>query len=254
MLRPEPLDVKMIEDVLERIRKELSGRFKNNFKSLILYGSWAKRTPRTDSDIDLVALFARATKEARKSMYDIGRSVDTDRCITIIPASVEDFQKEKLPLYTAAKREGKILYGNADLSINPEPERTKYADFFKNSHRFESQKVTIAEQLLGENLTSGIAELCFVASKHAIQAALAMEGEGYSSKICVLLPLAEKYLGREIASRFSRLFRLYIKSEYEMEPLTDEEAELAIKYAKMVMGVYQLDIKKATSNTNSNTS
>ena len=94
-----------------------------------------------------------------------------------------------------------------------------------------------------KNLASVIAEFCFVGSKHAIQAALAMKGEGYSSKVFVLLPLTEKYLGREIASVFRSLFGLYIKSEYGMESLTDEEAKLAIEYAKKIIGVYQLDTK-----------
>lgn len=207
---------------------------------MILYGSWAKGTASTDSDIDLLALFARVTKETGKSIYDIARSSDTDRSITIIPASLEAFQKEKLPIYTAVKREGKIIYGEADLSMNPEPATVKYSDFFRNSHRFESQKIRIAKELLEEDFTSGIAELCFVASKHAIQVALAMKGQGYSSKISVLLPLAESYLGGEIASVFRSLFGLYIKSEYGMESLTDEESRLAIEYANKVMGVYGL--------------
>lgn len=233
-----------IKDILEGIQKELSERFRNNLKSLILYGSWAKGTASTDSDIDLLALFGTANKETGKSIYDIARSVDTEKCIIIIPTSLEDFQKEKLPMFTAVKREGKIIYGDADLSINPEPPNVKYSEFFRNSQRFESQKIRIAEELLGKNLTSGIPELCFVASKHAFQAALAMKGEGYSSKIFGLLPLAEKYLGREIASVFRSLFGLYIKSEYGMEFLTDEEAKLAIKYAKKIMGVYQSDRKE----------
>lgn len=233
-----------IKDILESIQKDLSERFKNNFKSLILYGSWAKGTARTDSDIDLLTVFGRVGKEIRESIHDIVRSVDTERSITIIPTSLKDFQNERLPIYTAVKREGKMIYGEAGLSINPEPEEIKYAEFFRRSHRFESQKIRIAEELLEKDLASGIAELCLVASKHAIQAALAMKGEGYSSKVMVLLPLAEKFLGREIASVFRSLFGLYAKSEYGMEFLTDEEARLAIKYADRIMGVYQLDKRK----------
>lgn len=57
-----------IKDIVDGIQKELSERFKNNFRSLILYGSWAKGTARTDSDIDLLALFGRLDKETGKSM------------------------------------------------------------------------------------------------------------------------------------------------------------------------------------------
>jgi len=90
-------------------------------------------------------------------------------------------------------------------------------------------------------ITSGTAELCFGASKHTIQASLAMKVKGYSSKVAVLLPLTEEYLGREIALVFRKLFELYIKSEYGMEFLTDEETKLAIEYAKKIFGVYTLD-------------
>ncbi len=103
-------------------------------------------------------------------------------------------------------------------------------------------------------MTSGIAELCFVASKHAIQAALAMEGKGYSSKMSLLLPLAEEYLGGEIAAVFRGSFALYAKPEYALESLTRKEAKLAIEYATKIMEVYHLDMGRATSNIGSNTS
>ena len=84
----------------------------------------------------------------------------------------------------------------------------------------------------------GIADFCFVASKHAIQASLAMKGEGYSSKVAVLLPLARKYFGRDIAEAFRTLFDLYTKSEYGIESLTEEEAMLALEHAKKILVVY----------------
>ena len=99
----------------------------------------------------------------------------------------------------------------------------------------------MAEELLEKNITSGIADLCFVASKHAIQAALAMKGKGYSSKIKILLPLTERYFGKAIAQAVKKLFELYIKSEYSMEFLTEEEIKLAIEYAKKIFEVYQQD-------------
>jgi predicted nucleotidyltransferase len=227
-----------IKDILEKIQKYLLERFQGNLKCLILYGSWVKGTAKSGSDIDLVAVFGKVDRDTEKSIYDMVRSIDTERNITIIPTSLEDFQKEKLPIYTAVKREGKLLYGNVDLSINPKPPEVKYSEFFERSRKFESMKVKIAEELLEKNLTTGIAELCFVASKHAIQAALAMKGEGYSSKISTLLPLTEKYLGREIASVFRSLVELYIKTEYGMQFLTDDELRLAIKCAKEIQRVY----------------
>ena len=236
----------VIKTILEHIRKTLTDRFQNNFKCLILYGSWAKGLAREDSDIDLLVILDRIDKETRNSVHDIIRGIDAERSITIVSSDFKDFQKEKIPLYTAVKREGKVIYGNVDLSINPEPPEVKYSEFFKSSHEFESQKIRIAEELLEKDLISGIAELCYVASKHAIQATLAMHGEGYSSKIKVLLPLAERYFGGEIAEAFKRLFELYIKSEYGVEFLTDEEAKVAVEYAKKIFRVYHLDTKIKT--------
>lgn len=227
-----------IEDMLERIKKKLLASFKDNFKSLILYGSWVKGTANGDSDIDLLAILGKINEKIRKRIHDIKSEIDINRSVSIVPVSLNDFKIEKLPLYTAVKKEGRVIYRGIDLSINPEPEKVKYADFFKRSHKFESDKIKITEELLDRNLTSGIVEICFIASKHAIQATLAMEGKGYTSKISLLLPLARKHLGKEISSNFQKLIDLYVKSEYEMEFLSDKEAKLAIKYAKKIIDVY----------------
>jgi predicted nucleotidyltransferase len=227
-----------IKDILEQIQRNFIERFKDNIKCLILYGSWSKGTAREDSDIDLLAIFNKVNKETGKSVYEIERGIETERCITIVSSGIEDFQKEKLPLYTAVKREGKVMYGSVDMSINHEPPELKYSDFFKKSCEFESKKIEIAEELLKKGMGSGIADLCFIASKHAIQSALAMKGEGYSSKVAVLSPLTERYFGKEIVGAFRKLFELYIKSEYGIEFLSDEEAKLAVGYAKKVFEVY----------------
>ncbi len=228
-----------IGDTLKKIKDHLLEKFRDNLHCLILYGSWAKGTAREDSDIDLLAIFSTLGKEIGKSLFDFERGIK-GRNVTLVPSSLEDFQKERIPLYTAAKKEGKLIYGDVDRSINPEPPEVKYSEFFKRSREFESQKVKIAEELLGKELLSGVGAFCYVASKHAVQAALAMKGEGYSSKVVVLAPLAEKYFGREIGMAFKDLFKLYLKSEYGMDFLSDEEAKTAIDCAKKVLEVYDL--------------
>jgi len=227
-----------IKGIAEEIAENLTKRFHGNLKCLILYGSWAKGTARQTSDIDLLAVFDKSDKEIRKAVADIMDTLETERSITVLSTSLEDFQKEKIPLYTAVKKEGKVIYGNADMLVNPEPPEIKYAGFFRDSREFESRKIRTAEELLKKDMGYGIADFCFVASKHAIQASLAMKGEGYSSKVAVLLPLARKYFGREIAEAFRKLFDLYTKSEYGMESLTEEEAMLALEHAKKILVVY----------------
>ena len=221
------------------IAEKLKNSCGENFKCLILYGSWAKEIARKDSDIDLLAVFGKVDGNTRKFLHDIETDAEKENSITLVPASIEEFQKEKIPLYTAVKKEGKIIWGDEDLTINPEPPHFKYAEAFRKSKEFEMHKVKMAEEILKEHPSYGTVDLCFVSSKHAIQIALAMKGLGYSSKVSVLLPLAEKNLGRETAETFRKLFDLYVKSEYGMEFLTEEESKLAIEYAKKIMEVYE---------------
>jgi predicted nucleotidyltransferase len=235
----QPLEFLNVKPLVDRVTKDLLDRFGSNLKALILYGSWAKGVAREDSDIDLLVVLEKTDRETGKVLFEIERSGE-GRSITIVASTLEDFLKEKLPLYTAAKKEGRIIYGDVDRSINPEPPEVKYSEFFKRSREFESQKVEVAGELLEKDLLSGIADFCYVASKHAIQAALAMRGEGYSSKVAVLAPLAEKYFGREIGAAFKDLFKLYVKSEYGMDFLSEEEAKNAIDCAKKALEVYDL--------------
>jgi len=226
-----------INKTVKYIQQRLIGKFHDNLRCLILYGSWVKGTARKDSDIDLLVIFNGVNADARRLLSGIEGEVAEDRSITLLSASVEEFQREKIPLYTAVKKEGKIIMGEADTTLNPEPPRIKYADCFEKSKQFETKKVEMAENVLKEYPSYGSADLCFVASKHAIQMALAMEGIGYSSKVAVLLPLAKENLGKAIAGKFKKLFELYIRSEYSIESLSPEEARRAVKYAKDILSM-----------------
>jgi predicted nucleotidyltransferase len=231
--------LEIIKATIEELRKRLIGKFQDNLKCLILYGSWTKGTASEYSDIDLLAIFEKVNGELRKSVWDITSDMSTERSITLVTSTVEDFTKEKLPLYTAVKKEGKIIWGNVDLTISQEKPDIKYAQAFKKSKEFETQKVITAEEMLKKHPSYGTAELCYIAAKHAIQMALAMKGIGYSSKVSVLLPLAKEHLGNEVSEKFRKLFELYIKSEYGVEFLTNEESKLAIEYAKEILKVYE---------------
>jgi predicted nucleotidyltransferase len=230
--------MEILEEALRTIQKNLIKKFGDNLKALILYGSWAKGTARGDSDVDLLALFEKSGKDAEGQAKDMARIVSAEKHVTIVPASLDDFRKEKIPLYTAVKREGKIISGSADLSMASELPEVKYAEFFKASYKCESGKIRLAEELLVSGRRSGIAELCFIASKHAIQAGLAMHGEGYSSKISVLLPLARERFGGEIAEAFEKLNELSIRSDHSAQTLLPEEAQAAAGYARQILQVY----------------
>lgn len=237
------MEIDSIKEVLNSISKTLRDTFKRSLICLILYGSWAKGTAREDSDIDLILVLDKVNRDITKILHDCERKIDAEKNITLVPTTIEDFKKEKIPLFTAAKKEGIVIFGDVDLAINPELPGIKYAEFFKKSVEFESKKIKMAEEILKEHPSYSSIDLCFVAAKHAIQAALAMRGVGYSSKVAVLLPLAEEYFGKEIAHIFRKLYRLYVKSEYGFETLLPEEARLAIEYAEKVLKVCGSQVK-----------
>lgn len=225
-----------IEGVLEKIQKNLLEKFGHNLKCLILYGSWAKGIATEDSDVDLLAVFEAEHEKVRKEITEL--SWKEEREVTLLTCNAEDFQKEKIPLYTAIKREGRIIWGEVDRKISPDPPAAKYEDFFRKSKEFESHKVEMAEWLLEKDFITSIPDYCFIAAKHAIQAALAMKGEGYSSKVVVLHPLVQRYFGLEIAGAFQKLFGLYRKAEYDFDSISREEAKTAIEYAREILKVY----------------
>jgi predicted nucleotidyltransferase/HEPN domain-containing protein len=233
--------MKRIERIAGEISEGIRRKSGRNLQALILYGSWAKGTAGRDSDIDLLALFRRVGKKTGKIVNEAFRNNDSGETITLIQSSCRDFRREKIPLYTAVKKEGRIIRGAADFSVNPELPSVKYAEFFRRSKEFETGKVKMAEEILKRHPDyGGAADICFVAAKHAIQAALAMKGMGYSSKVKVLLPLAREHLGREVASDFKTLFSLYVESEYGLTSLNRRETRQAIRYAKRIFKVYRI--------------
>ncbi len=234
------------EALLGKIVESLKGNFQKNLTCIILYGSYAKGQAREDSDIDIIGVFKKLDRETKEKAREIVQSINTERRIELITSSEEDFRKERIPLYTAIKKEGKILYGNMDMTINPERPDIKYKEFFKKSKEFEMRKVEIAEEIFKKCGSVSI-DLCFVPAKHAIQACLAMKGKGYSSKLPTLIPLTEKIFGKEKANDFRKLFELYVRSEYNMEELTEDEKKEAIEIAKRILNIYELVFLKSDS-------
>jgi predicted nucleotidyltransferase len=232
--------MKEIENELSKIIQIISEVFPETLKSIILYGSWAKGTAREKSDIDLLFVFSSLNDENNRRIHDLTIRIDTSHILDIVSASVEDFEKEKIPLFTAIKKEGRIVFGECNMEISNVEPKIKYREFFFRSKNFETSKIKMVEKIKEEDsFYSGIG-LCYSASKHAIQASLAMKGEGYSSKIRVLLPLCEKYFGRNIADSFRKLFNLYVKSEYTLEVPTESESNLALLLAKEIIKVYEI--------------
>ena len=226
---------KEIKDIVRALKAE----FENDFLALILYGSWAKGMAREDSDIDLLAIFERVDRDMSKRISEISSRLERqyERTITLLPVTQDEFKVERLPLFTAVKREGIIIFGDVDFKENLEPPETKYKDFFKKSLEFESKKVEIAERMLQNGSLSGVLALCFMASKHLLQAGLAIKGVGFSSKVKIFLPLIEEHFNSEVANAFKRLFSLYIKAEYQLQLLDKDNAILAVEDANRIINV-----------------
>lgn len=224
---------KRIQKYLKVIKRDFRKKFKDNICAIILYGSWIKGRASKDSDIDLLIIFKR--KNLTKQTHRLVENLDSERHISLISTSLTEFKKETLPLYTAVKKESRIIYGKVDLTLNPQPPQIKYKDFFKKSENFERQKIETAEYLIKKGISSGVSEFCYVASKHTVQVGLAMKGIGFSSKFCVLVKWMEEYLGRELTRAFKTLFALYVKSEYKMQDLSKQENLLSIREAKRIL-------------------
>lgn len=228
------------KDTVEKVVEKLKNHFPETLRAVILYGSWAKDTATESSDIDILVLFSVLDKDGKRKIHELTSEIDSEYHLDVVSAIIEEFEKEKIPLYTAVKKEGNIIFGECDMKISPENPIVKYREFFNISKDFEMEKIKMVEKIKKEDpFYSGI-ELCFVSSKHAVQASLAMKGEGYSSKVSILLPLCEKHFGKDISYAFRRLFQLYVKSEYGFEILTEEESKLGLELAKKVMEVYEM--------------
>ena len=135
-----------IEKILNEIVEKLKDNFKEGLCGVLLYGSWATGKARETSDIDLLVVFEEVTGRIRKSAYEVIGDVKSEMKVSIVLTSREEFQKEKIPLFTAVKKEGILLYGDLDLRLNPSPPEEKYKEFFRKSQEFEKRKVENAEK------------------------------------------------------------------------------------------------------------
>lgn len=81
--------------IAQKLRKELQ-QYKS-FIGLYLYGSWIKGTAKTNSDIDIVAIFKNKNKEYTKSIikaWDL--ELQNDVVIDFHPFLLKQLQKDNL--------------------------------------------------------------------------------------------------------------------------------------------------------------
>ena len=97
----------LISDIVKRIRRDCEP------DKIILFGSYAKGTPRFDSDIDLLVIKEsnlrrdERDKEIRKSLRDIKFPLDI---FVYTPREVAEYSNLKGSFISAIFREGQVIY------------------------------------------------------------------------------------------------------------------------------------------------
>lgn len=102
-----------IRPILEELQLELQRTYKNQFKALILYGSYARQEATEDSDIDVIAVI----EGIKNPMIELGKlsnvisliSLKYDTLISLYPVRLEDFENRDSPLLMNARKEGVYL-------------------------------------------------------------------------------------------------------------------------------------------------
>ncbi len=108
----------IIESLLDEIKKELKDVFGNKLKSIILFGSYAKKTNDEGSDIDIMVLVDMKQEEIKKKrdrILDITVDLTTRYGIvlSIIENNYDHFYEwiDVIPFFKNVEKEGIEIYG-----------------------------------------------------------------------------------------------------------------------------------------------
>ena len=102
--------IREIEQILRKIKLTLKEIYGDRLVEVILYGSFARNTPTTDSDIDIAIVLKGKVKKAKEidkiydAVYDL--MLETGELISVYPISEEEIGNSVWPLYFYIKTEG----------------------------------------------------------------------------------------------------------------------------------------------------
>ena len=99
--------------MLQKCRALLQALYGTRLRGVVLYGSCARGTEETESDIDLMVLlegFVNGAQEIRRiwtSLYPL--QLESDRLLSIVPVDIALYDRGEYALYRQAKADGIAL-------------------------------------------------------------------------------------------------------------------------------------------------
>ena len=101
------------DPALQKCRAILQTLYGTRLKGVVLYGSCARGTEETESDIDLMVLLegpvdgAREIRRIWEVLYPL--QLESDRLLSVVPVDVALYNRGEYALYRQAKVEGVAL-------------------------------------------------------------------------------------------------------------------------------------------------
>ncbi len=100
-----------IDKIIKKLNKKIKNLF-NNFNGVYLYGSYAAKSARTDSDIDIVALFDnKLTREERMDLWGIVGELEAEMDIVLDMHPMTLSELKQNPVYYMQVVDKGIYYG-----------------------------------------------------------------------------------------------------------------------------------------------
>lgn len=106
-----------LQEIFEKLLPGLHDIFGNAMKSVILYGSVARGTATTESDVDIAVIVYEYTREMHDRMIDltVELELEYDKVLSLLLIDYNNFLEWEnvLPFYKNVKKEGIVLWNAA---------------------------------------------------------------------------------------------------------------------------------------------
>jgi predicted nucleotidyltransferase len=102
--------MEQVELAIQEFKKQIETLYGSRLKQVLLFGSWARNTATTHSDVDLTVVLEGSVQPGREidRMADILLNIQLahNLLITVYPVSAESFKTVQSPLLKNIHREG----------------------------------------------------------------------------------------------------------------------------------------------------